>query len=63
MTKRDLWLFLAVMAIGATAWAIYGSPCWREQPCEARWEACRSQLTRSGKRVGELTRMVREHCR
>lgn len=63
MSARDLLMFLAVMVIGATAWAIYGSPCWREQPCEARWAACSAQLERSGQRVGELTRQIREYCR
>lgn len=63
MSARDVGLFVAVGILGALAVAVYGSPCWRERPCEARWEACRSQLERSGQRVGELTRMVREHCR
>lgn len=59
---RDALLIVAVAGLMAAAVALYGSPAWRREPCESRWDACRAALERSGDRVAWLTNQL-ERCR
>ena len=53
MTGREFFAFIAIMAVSAATVALYGSPQWRTQPCEARWELCAAQLDRAGQTAAD----------